>query len=235
MNELFVFDVDGTLTPSRQPMTADFADWFREFFKDRRYAFVSGSDYIKLQEQLPADILDKAQAVFACSGNSIWTQGSLIHKNNWIPPAELLADLAQDLKDCSYDVQTGNHIEIRTGLVNFSFVGRNCTAEQRKAFHAWDQEHNLRLWECLKLRQKYPDLTFEIGGEISFDIYPRDCDKSQILKYLSKSTIYFFGDGISPGRNDYSLAQALKFPSRSFPVIDWKDTKHQLEQLVKLS
>lgn len=232
MNELFVFDVDGTLTPSRQPMVPEFAAWFREYFKNRRYAFVSGSDYLKLQEQLPEDILHKAEAVFACSGNSVWTQGKLIHKNDWIPPADLLADLAQALKDCSYDVMTGNHIEIRTGLVNFSFVGRNCTAEQRRAFFAWDQEHSLRLWLCLKLRQKYPDLTFEIGGEISFDIYPKGCDKSQILKHLGLSTIYFFGDGIEPGRNDYSLAQALEHPSKSFPVLDWQDTHHQLNQLV---
>lgn len=230
---LFVFDVDGTLTPSRQPMVPDFADWFRSYFEHRPYAFVSGSDYPKLQEQLPEDILNKAEAVYACSGNHVFVKGFEIHKSNWAPPPELLADLNVALHDNSYDVKTGNHIEIRTGLVNFSFVGRNCTLEQRKAYAAWDREHSERLWLTLNLRKKYPDLTFEIGGEISLDIYPQGKDKSQILNTLGTQNIYFFGDGIEPGKNDYSLAQALATHnnSESFAVTCWQNTKEFLEKL----
>lgn len=232
-NIIYVFDVDGTLTPSRRGMDVDFADWFREYFEEKPYALVSGSDYAKLQEQIPNDILLKAQVVFACSGNNIWIDGKEIHKEPWTPPTELIKELEDALAWNTYDVKTGNHIEIRTGLVNFSFVGRNCTSEQRKAYHAWDHEHSERLWLTLQIRKNFPDLTAEIGGEISIDIYPAGKDKSQILKWLDKSTIYFFGDGIAPGRNDYSLAQALTLPSQAFPVLNWLDTYSQLTDLEK--
>lgn len=231
MSQMYVFDVDGTLTPSRQKMDPEFKAFFKKFFRRREYCLVSGSDYKKLQEQLDEDILLDAKYVFPCSGNNVWIEGREVYKSDWKPSPELLADLQQALDDCSYDVKTGNHIEIRTGLVNFSFVGRNCNQEQREAFYEWDKEHSLRLWLCLQLRKKYPDLTFEIGGEISLDIYPNGCDKAQIIRYLLEYDILFFGDGIAPGRNDYSLAKALYGASSSYPVTCWQDTQKFLEDI----
>lgn len=46
--EIYVFDMDGTLTPSRQPMEKEFAKWFKKFI-DRNDAYlVTGSDLEKL-------------------------------------------------------------------------------------------------------------------------------------------------------------------------------------------
>ena len=33
MDKIFIFDVDGTLTPSRLPMTEDFQKFFKEWVK----------------------------------------------------------------------------------------------------------------------------------------------------------------------------------------------------------
>ena len=228
---MYVFDVDGTLTPSRQKMEPEFKKFFQKFFRRREYCLVSGSDYKKLQEQVGDDVLNAAKFVFACSGNSVWIQGREVYKSDWTPPAELIRDLYEALDANTYEVKTGNHVEIRTGLVNFSFVGRNCTQEQRKAYAAWDQEHSERLWLVLNLRKKYADLTFEIGGEISLDIYPKGCDKAQIIRYLLEYDISFFGDGIEPGKNDYSLAKALYGNSCSYPVTCWQDTQKFLEDI----
>lgn len=212
-------------------MDTAFAVWFRKFMQNHSYAFVSGSDYAKLQEQVPADILQNAYAVYACSGNIHYVYHTEIHRNHWIPPVTLLRDLEQALKESTYRIQTGNHIEQRTGLINFSTVGRNCTAQQRQAYSAWDQITQERVQLCQTLRNRYTDLCFEIGGEISIDIYPRGRDKSQIIADLpTGQPIYFFGDGIKPGCNDYSLACALEPPSRSFPVQNWNDTWQQLQQ-----
>lgn len=232
-NRIYVFDVDGTLTPSRQKMDPDFKKWFLKFFKKREFVLVSGSDYKKLQEQVGDDLLMAAKMVFPCSGNNVWIQGREVYKSDWQPSTELLEDLHRALTDNTYEIKTGNHIEVRTGLVNFSFVGRNANLEQRKAYYEWDREHSERLWLCLNLRKKYPNLTFEIGGEISLDIYPNGCDKSQILSYLLEYDISFFGDGIEPGKNDYSLAKRLYGNSSSYPVTCWQDTKQFLEDIKK--
>lgn len=232
-NILFVFDVDGTLTPSRCPMDAEFADWFREFMHERHYVFVSGSDYAKLQEQVPADILRDAFEVFACSGNSHWVYGNEIYRNSWTPSETLLEYLADELLYAAWprEKQRSNQIEIRTGLVNFSTLGRNCTAAERAEYAAWDTQHGERQKIRDRILRHFPDLECEIGGEISLDIYPQGCDKSQIIKHLPDMPMYFFGDGIRPGHNDYTLAQALKAPSQSFPVENWTDTWSKLQNL----
>lgn len=225
--------MDGTLTPSRQKIDPDFSVWFKNYFKDKEYCIVTGSDIDKVREQLDREIVNSAKYIFSCSGNSVWVKEQETYNSNWIPDSELITDLEKALIDNSYDIKTGNHIEIRTGLLNFSFIGRNCTQEQRKEYAEWDKEHSERLWLMLNLRKKYPDLSFEIGGEISIDIYPKGKDKSQILQYLDDYTVYFFGDGIEPGKNDWSLAQALTGDSKSFKVKDWQDTKKKLTEILQ--
>ena len=44
MNKVYIFDVDGTLTPSRRAMTPDFEDFFYEWSKDKTFYLVSGCD-----------------------------------------------------------------------------------------------------------------------------------------------------------------------------------------------
>ena len=62
--DVYIFDVDGTLTPSRQPITDDFYNFFKSWLKNKDVFLVTGSDYEKLQEQLPKDILDNEKGIF---------------------------------------------------------------------------------------------------------------------------------------------------------------------------
>ena len=52
MKATYVFDVDGTLTPSRQLITDEFRDFFMQFALHHDVYLVSGSDYVKTVEQL---------------------------------------------------------------------------------------------------------------------------------------------------------------------------------------
>ena len=36
MEKIYIFDVDGTLTPSRQPMTDEFKKFFKEWVKKNK-------------------------------------------------------------------------------------------------------------------------------------------------------------------------------------------------------
>ena len=61
------------------------------------------------------------------------------------------------------------------------------------------------------LREKFGEkfgLTFSIGGQISFDVFPNGWDKTYCLKYLKSSNfdeIHFFGDKTYEGGNDYEI------------------------------
>jgi phosphomannomutase len=228
---MHVFDVDGTLTPSRLKMDAEFKKFFLEYFKRKEFCLVSGSDYTKLREQVGDDLLNQAKLVFPCSGNSIFVQGTEVYKSDWQPQELLLKELESELRNSNYRFKTGGHMEHRPGMLNFSTIGRRCSQLDRETYYAWDQQYQERAGICKRLRERFPDLAFEIGGQISIDIYPQGADKSQILPHLADYTIYFFGDGIQPGHNDYSLAQALSGASRSFPVNNWSETKEMLDNL----
>ena len=52
MDRIFIFDVDGTLTPSRLPMTKKFQKFFEQWAIKNRFYLVTGSDLPKLQEQM---------------------------------------------------------------------------------------------------------------------------------------------------------------------------------------
>ena len=229
---MHVFDVDGTLTPSRLKMDPEFKKFFLEYFKRKEFCLVSGSDYAKLLEQVGADILSAANMVFPCSGNSVYVRGTEVYQSNWKPEADLLRCLEAELQSSNYRIRRGGHYEYRPGMLNFSIIGRRCSQIDREQYYNWDVEHQERAAICSRLKAQFPELSFEIGGQISLDIYPKGADKSQILPYLIDWTIYFFGDGIKPGHNDYSLARALTGQSRSFPVNNWSETKEMLDKLV---
>ena len=53
MDKIYIFDVDGTLTPSRRPMDKKFAQYFKKWAKTNTYWLVSGSDMEKMDEQVP--------------------------------------------------------------------------------------------------------------------------------------------------------------------------------------
>ena len=84
----FVFDVDGTLTPSRGKMEEGFKRFFLKFIKEHSVYIVTGSDYYKTVEQVGVEVCESVQRVFNCSGNSIWKNGENIFNTDWTMPKE---------------------------------------------------------------------------------------------------------------------------------------------------
>ena len=80
-NKCFLFDVDGTLTEPRQRMTEEFALFFSDWMEGKDVFLVSGSDLLKIKEQVPAPIIDKCQGIFACMGNELWKKDENIYRN----------------------------------------------------------------------------------------------------------------------------------------------------------
>ena len=71
MNNIYIFDVDGTLTPSRLPMTKEFQKFFLKWIQNNKFYLVTGSDLPKLQEQMCFYDID-AERIFTCCGNQMW-------------------------------------------------------------------------------------------------------------------------------------------------------------------
>jgi len=141
---IILFDVDGTLTPSRGTMNPKFKQYFLNFQKKFKVCFVTGSDSAKTIEQVGSDVFAAAQYSFNCSGNEIYKNGKLQSTTGWTAPDTLIDYLEICLEHTHYTEKCGNHIERRPGMVNFSVVGRDATQEQRDLYYEWDKKHNER-------------------------------------------------------------------------------------------
>ncbi|MEM7424577.1 MAG: HAD-IIB family hydrolase [Pseudomonadota bacterium] len=217
MDRMYLFDVDGTLTEPRQPIDPDFAQFFERFCKSHPVYLVSGSDLPKLEEQLPRSILAHAKGVFTCSAAELWVDGKASYQLDHEFPKELVEALEGFVDLSQYPRRFGNHIEFRTGMINFSVVGRNAEHSDRQTYFAWDQQEGERKEFIRRFVQTYTDYEASAGGEISIDIVPKGWNKSRALDVLKQdfpdATITFFGDRMAPGGNDYPLAEALKADS----------------------
>ena len=234
MDRIFIFDVDGTLTPSRLPMTKEFQKFFKQWIKKNKFYLVTGSDLPKLQEQMCFYDIE-AEGIFTCCGNQFWLpnpsvpiqSADLVYDNKFKVPRKLNKLLGTILSNSIYPHRYGNHIEDRGSMVNFSIVGRDCTQEQRDEYFEWDKQSLERKIIANAIKEKFPDLDAVIGGQISIDIYPKGNDKSQVLNVIEQERLVppneyiFIGDGIENGGNDYPLAELMD----NTPICDWYHTK----------
>ena len=231
----FIFDVDGTLTPSRQAMDPEFKEWFIDFIKANKVWLVTGSDYAKTVEQLGADITERVVTCYSCSGNQTRFKGKVVNGSSFELTDELRALMNGWLQSSPFPIRAGNHIEERPGTVNFSIVGRNCTLEQRKEYVEYDLQYRERETIAQVINTEFSNITATVGGETGIDIYRKGCDKSQILQDFDKNIMtYFFGDKCEPGGNDFPLAYAMKkqgFKGAAFNVTGWRNTWERLQYL----
>jgi len=230
---LLLFDVDGTLTPSRGRMDPEFKHWLQTECK-HSFRLITGSDPDKTKEQIGEDLWSSC-IMYNCAGNHVFDHGREIFKSDWRLPEDLEWILQARLFASPWMIRTGNHIEHRVGLCNFSILGRNATPEQRKMYYEWDCM-TLEREITAKLINMVWGATLEatVAGETGIDIYKKDTGKDQIITdLLSLAPIHFFGDRQDPAGNDYKLAQTIltKNLGKCYHVQNWQHTWTLLKEL----
>lgn len=224
----YIFDVDGTLTPSRGIMNDEFRSFFLEFAKNNDCYLVTGGDRNATIRQVGPEIYNACKLVFNCCGNDVYEQDNQIYKNIWQLSFEAMVYLKGILRTSEYPTRTGWHFDHRIGMCNFSVVGRNADRQQRTDYFEWDKESDERGRICSELNSLYPYLEARVGGETGVDIFERGKHKGQILDYFDDgSDIMFFGDRTDEQGNDYPIASRLS-KDQSFQV---RDDLHTMELL----
>ena len=247
MSDIFLFDVDGTLTVAKQKIDKTFQKDLLKWMDNKEVYIVSGGTFERILNQVGTDVLDKTSGVFACMGNiflqkpdfvneSGFNEWQIMYKNKFVYPKNLVRRLESIVVKSDFPIKTGRHYEERIGMINYSIVGRNASQEQRKQYELWDAENQERKQIVDKLRKKFKTLDFVIGGAVSMDIFIKGNDKSQIIdKYfkeaLEHNKIHFVGDRIPPPGNDYTLAKILEaHPNGAvYEVETWQDTAKLLK------
>lgn len=231
-NILVLFDVDGTLTPARQPIDDEIDRFLRSLRQRVTIGLVGGSDINKIAEQTlpssmrsscndPVDIcINSFDYVFAENGLVAYKDGQLLAKQSLInhlgeeKSQKFINSCLSYMSQMQLPVKRGNFIEYRNGLINVCPVGRSCSQEERQEFMQYDEQHKIREKFIEYLMSEFgPEgknplgLAFSIGGQISIDAFPIGWDKTYCLNLVEQNfkEIHFFGDKTFPGGNDYEI------------------------------
>jgi len=234
MHNVYIFDVDGTLTPSRDKIDPKFHDWFLDFASENEIILVTGSDRPKTLNQLGPKIMDAAATVYQCSGNDIWEKGENILSNSISvsPQLRLVLDHYRKTSPFVRRVFHANHIDVRPGLINFSVVGHGCTKDQRASYINFDTVMKERERIAATINKREMGYVATVAGETGIDITLPGGGKEQIIQYIAAHNLHFFGDKMQPGGNDYGLAlEMINSGNSCYPVKDWNDTWNILKTL----
>jgi len=223
MKTICLFDVDGTLTPARKVVSSEVLTALKKLRKHCVVGFVGGSDLPKQREQLGEDVLYLFDYGFSENGLCAFKKGVSIGTQTFAKHLgedklkRLLDDLLAYLSGIrGLPVKRGTFIEFRTGMLNVSPIGRNCSREERNAFEKFDKVHGIRKAMVDHFTKKYGDswgLQFSVGGQISFDVFPKGWDKTYCLQFIEPEgfeNIHFFGDKTYKGGNDYEIYESSK-------------------------
>ncbi|KAH7335207.1 eukaryotic phosphomannomutase [Rhizoctonia solani] len=219
IKKLVLFDVDGTLTPARQSVSKEMIELLREVRKKVVLGFVGGSDFGKISEQLTFEgknMLDDWDYGFAENGLTAYRCGKQLASQSFIgwvgedKYKKLVNFILHYVADIDIPIKRGTFVEFRNGMINVSPIGRNATVQERHDFEKYDKEHGIRKKFVETLKEKFADygLTFSIGGQISFDVFPTGWDKTYALRHVEGEgfeEIHFFGDKTYQGGNDYEI------------------------------
>lgn len=238
MATIVLFDVDGTLTVPRKKAEGDMLAFLQDLRKVVKVGIVGGSDLTKIKEQLGENSIEVYDYVFAENGlqafkdsKEIAVQSLKLHVGD-AKLKEFINFVLHYIADLDIPVKRGTFIEFRNGMMNVSPIGRNCSQEERDAFEQYDKGAQVRSKMVEVLREKFAsfDFTYSIGGQISFDVFPKGWDKTFCLRYLEEfESVHFFGDKTYKGGNDYEIFMSSR--TQGHTVTSPQDTMAQVKAL----
>lgn len=211
---LLLFDIDGTLTRSRQKIQQPMIDTLRKAKKFFDIAIVGGSDREKQIDQL-GQTVHTFKYAFSENGTLSFKNSEEIHRNSFSKflgeekLTELINFCLQLVMETDVPKKRGTFVEYRNGMINCSPIGRNCTLEERKEFVEFNKKHDIQNKMAAKVREKFSKdgVYVSVGGQISIDIFPKGWDKTYCLQFIDEEygDIHFFGDKCYKGGNDHEI------------------------------
>ena len=228
--KIIAFDLDGTLTVSKSPITVEMAELIKSLAKQRMVVVISGGAFNQFKTQfLPPFHSDAAMSNILHNLILLPTSGSQRYeydqeKKDWQMTDKEPMDpevkarvikLLQGVIDSNlYGIPKdpiGKIIEDRDTQVTFTPNGQQAPIEIKRL---WDPDRQKREKIRASIAPQLPEVDLLINGSSSIDVLSKGFNKAvgigRLLNKLNlqKTDMVFIGDGLFPGGNDYSVHEA---------------------------
>lgn len=214
-----MFDLDGTLTESRLPISKETADLVKELLKDKYVGVVSGCSIDQMKYQLgsvlSSDNLNNL-CLFPSTATCLYVyDGGWVCKYREVLNGILAERIKQTLLKVCRNIKVeepyGEVIDDRGGQIAIALMGINAPLDYKALY---DPYYRKRLSVKPILEQELPECEITIGGTTTITVTRKGIDKTNCIylvkKYfnINKDEILFIGDTIFENGNDYPMKKA---------------------------
>jgi len=222
MKKLIVFDLDGTLAPSKSSLAAETAGLLRDLLAVTRVAVISGGAWAQFERQLLTDLPAESRlenlALLPTCGTKFFQ-----YKGKWeeLYSEDLTAEQIRKITDsldqaareagCEARQVWGDVIENRGSQVTFSALGQQAPLAVKET---WDPDFAKRKKITAILERLIPEFSIRMGGATSIDVTKPGIDKAYGIGKLREilgvglQEMVYVGDALFPGGNDYPVKEA---------------------------
>jgi phosphomannomutase len=239
---LIVFDLDGTLAPSKGALDAEMAALLGALLGVVQVAVISGGDWPQFQQQLisqlPAGAPLQRLSILPTSGTKFFRYAGAwkcLYSEDFTTTQRdtILAALEQaiGLANLRIDKVWGEATEDRGSQITWSALGQRAPGDAKAA---WDPDFAKRRRLKALLDPLIPGFSVRLGGATSIDITAPGVDKAYGIAKLrdvlgiALDEMMFVGDALFPGGNDYPAEQAGVV---SIHIRDPNETKRVVEAI----
>lgn len=200
--KLYVFDLDGVVTISKQKITKRMASVLDLLVKDKHVAIISGASKKQFQTQVAPYISNKIILIPTCGCEAPI-------------PLEDVASIIEIVEEVSKELgyweekTHGCPFENRLTQLTYSALGQEAPIEEKER---WDTPPMKRTEMIVLINNRLKeDYEARIGGTTSIDVTFKEMNKASgvfnLMKQLGieKENVFFFGDSFEEWGNDYPV------------------------------
>lgn len=230
--KLIVFDIDGTLTPSKAPADKEMIQLILRLLDEKSVAIIGGGKYSLFKEQLIEQLPNQDKRLerlflFPTNSTAFYRFNNSWHEVYSHELSEREKEKIKNAFDETFREVNYHHpekaygpiIEDRNTQITFSALGQEVVAMCGEKMGVqlkedWNKKYDKLRQKMREILQKFlPEFEVRAGGLTSIDVTRKGINKSygvqQIAKHLGIKIedMLFVGDAIFPGGNDYAALQ----------------------------
>lgn len=221
MKKLIVFDLDGTLAPSKSSISQEIAKLLSQLLTVSKVAVISGGGWPQFQKQLvsklPRDNNLKNLFLLPTSGTQYYEYTSDWKKRysedfTDEEKEKIKSALKKAIDESGFKAKEvwGEQIEDRGSQITFSALGQKAPLEEKKK---WDPDFEKRKKIKVLIDSSIPEFSVRLGGTTSIDITKPGIDKAYAIRKLRDilgievKEMIFIGDALFEGGNDFPVKE----------------------------